>query len=143
MAGGRRRDAGPRARRHGRACRQSAWPASCSGRAPAGWSAGSVSRPTRCAPRRRDRRDVPWHCQGGTAWFESADDERSRAWVGGAGRALAPWSGGETYPNFIADAASARLRAAYSLAVLERLQAIRAEWDPGNVLSAGHAIPLR
>jgi FAD/FMN-containing dehydrogenase len=89
------------------------------------------------------RRDAAWHWQAGTAWFEPADDEGSRAWVADAGRALAPWSAGESYPNFIADADPARLRAAYAPAVLARLQAIRAEWDPENVLAAGHAIPLR
>ena len=88
------------------------------------------------------RRDAAWHWQAGTAWFESADDDAARAWVADVGRALAPWSCGETYPNFIPDADPARLRAAHAPAVLERLRRIRAEWDPGNVLAAGHAIPL-
>lgn len=57
-------------------------------------------------------------------------------------RALAPWGMGESYPNFIPDADPARLRAAYTPAVWERLRSIRAEWDPDGVLGAGHAIPL-
>jgi FAD/FMN-containing dehydrogenase len=88
------------------------------------------------------RRSAPWHWQAGTAWVEPADDDRSRAWVAGVGRALAPWRAGETYPNFISGADRERLRAAYAPATFARLQAIRAEWDPDNVLSAGHAIPL-
>jgi hypothetical protein len=55
---------------------------------------------------------------------------------------LAPWSAGASYPNFIAEADPARLRAAYGPAVFARLRAIRAEWDPGDVFAAGHAIPL-
>jgi FAD/FMN-containing dehydrogenase len=88
------------------------------------------------------RRGAPWHWQAGTAWFESADDDRGRAWIAGVGEALAPWSAGESYPNFIAGVDRERLRDAYAPAVFERLQAIRAEWDPDDVLSAGHAIPL-
>jgi hypothetical protein len=87
------------------------------------------------------RRDAAWHWQAGTAWFESADDERSRAWIASVGRALAPWSGGETYPNFIVEGDPERLRAAFAPAVFERLQVIRTEWDPDNLLGAGHAIP--
>jgi FAD/FMN-containing dehydrogenase len=88
------------------------------------------------------RRDAPWHWQAGTAWFEPGDDDRGRAWIADVTRSLAPWSAGESYPNFIADGDPQRLRAAYAPEVLARLQAIRAEWDPENVLSAGHAIPL-
>ena len=87
------------------------------------------------------RRSAPWHWQAGTAWFESADDERSRAWIASVGQAMAPWSAGESYPNFIAEVDPERLRAAYAPAVFERLRAIRAAWDPGDVFSAGHAIP--
>jgi len=36
------------------------------------------------------RRSAPWHWQAGTAWFESADDERSRAWIASVRRVPAP-----------------------------------------------------
>ena len=88
------------------------------------------------------RRSAPWHWQAGTAWFESADDERSRAWIASVGAGARPWSAGESYPNFIGQADPERLRAAYAPAVFERLRAIRAAWDPGDVFAAGHAIPL-
>jgi FAD/FMN-containing dehydrogenase len=88
------------------------------------------------------RRAAGWHWQAGTAWFESSDDARSHAWIAGVRRALAPWSAGETYPNFLPAADPARLRAAYAPAVWERLRAVRARWDPDGIFSAGHAIPL-
>jgi hypothetical protein len=88
------------------------------------------------------RRAAPWMWQAVGAWFEPAHDAAGRAWTGGTRRALAPWSAGEAYPNFIADADPARLRAAYAPETFARLQAIRAEWDPDGVLAAGHAIPL-
>jgi FAD/FMN-containing dehydrogenase len=87
-------------------------------------------------------RDAPWMWQGVGAWFEPAGDAPGRAWTGALRRALAPWSAGEAYPNFIADADPARLRAAYAPDAFARLQAIRAEWDPENLLASGHAIPL-
>jgi FAD/FMN-containing dehydrogenase len=86
------------------------------------------------------RRRAPWHWQAGTAWFESPNDERSREWIAEVGRAMAPWAAGESYPNFIAEVDPERLRAAYAPGVFERLRAIRAAWDPGDVFSAGHAI---
>lgn len=88
------------------------------------------------------RRDAAWLWQAGTAWVEPADDEPSRAWTAGVRSALAPWSAGESYPNFIPDADPERLRAAYGPRVWARLRAVRAEWDPDGVLSAGHAIAL-
>jgi FAD/FMN-containing dehydrogenase len=89
------------------------------------------------------RRSAPWHWQAGTAWFESVDDHRGHAWIASVGTALAPWSGGETFPNFIVDADPERLRAAFSPAVYERLQAIRAKWDPDDVIGhPGAAWPL-
>lgn len=87
------------------------------------------------------RRDAAWQWQAGTAWLESADDERSQAWTASVRHALAPWSGGESYPNFIPERDPERLRAAYSPAAWERLRAVRAGWDPDDVFSAGHAIP--
>ena len=82
------------------------------------------------------RRDAAWHWQAGTAWFESADDDRSRAWIASVGEALAPWSAGESDPNFIVDTDPERLRAAYAPAVFDRLQAIRADSDPDGVFAA-------
>jgi hypothetical protein len=87
-------------------------------------------------------RDAPWMWQAVGAWFEPAGDHAGRAWTGALRRALAPWSAGEAYPNFLADADPRRLRAAYSPAAFARLQAIRAEWDPDGALGAGLAIPL-
>jgi FAD/FMN-containing dehydrogenase len=88
------------------------------------------------------RRSAPWHWQAGTAWTEPEDDASSRDWIGAVARSLAPWSAGESYPNFIVERDAARLRAAYAPAVFARLRAIRAEWDPGDVFAAGHAVPL-
>jgi len=88
------------------------------------------------------QRDAPWAWQAGAAWFDAAADGAVRAWMGDVRTALAPWTRGVAYPNFIPDADPARLRAAYRPEDWARLRAIRADWDPDGVLAAGHAIPL-
>ncbi len=87
-------------------------------------------------------RDAPWAWQAGAAWFEPASDDAVRDWAAGLRPALARWAYGEAYPNFMPGPDPDRLRASYGDAAWERLRAIRAEWDPGDVFSAGHAIPL-
>jgi hypothetical protein len=88
------------------------------------------------------RRDAPWAWQAGAAWFDPGGDDAVADWAAGLGPALAPWSRGEPYPNFMPGPDPARLRASYGPAVWDRLRAIRAAWDPDDVLSGGHAIPL-
>jgi FAD/FMN-containing dehydrogenase len=105
---------------------------------PLGGAFGRV--PERATP--LGHRDAPWFWQAGAAWFEPADDASGRAWLAELADALAPWSAGEGYPNFIPEVDPERLRASYGPAVYARLRAIRAEWDPGDVFGAGHAIPL-
>jgi FAD/FMN-containing dehydrogenase len=88
------------------------------------------------------RRAAAWHFQAGSAWVDPAMDDASRAWARSVRAAAAPWSAGETYPNFLPDSDPERLRAAFAPTTWERLRAIRADWDPDGILSAGQAIPL-
>ena len=50
------------------------------------------------------QRDAPWAWQAGAAWFDAAADGAVRAWMRDVRTALAPWTRGEAYPNFIPDA---------------------------------------
>jgi FAD/FMN-containing dehydrogenase len=86
-------------------------------------------------------RDARWALQIGAAWFDPAQDAAVREWAAGLRAALAPWTAGEPYPNFMPEANPGRLRTSYGAEVWERLRAIRAAWDPEGVLAAGHAIP--
>jgi hypothetical protein len=86
------------------------------------------------------RRDAPWALQIGAAWFEPERDGAVRDWMAGLRAALAPWTAGEPYPNFMPEPDPGRLRASYGAEAWERLRAIRTAWDPDGLLSSGHAI---
>jgi FAD/FMN-containing dehydrogenase len=60
--------------------------------------------------------------------------ERDRAWVREWFDALAPYSTGGVYVNFTGEEGSARVRAAYGEAKYRRLAAVKARYDPDNVL---------
>ena len=65
-------------------------------------------------------------------WEDAADDDRNCA-LGRTVRAdMLPWSVGATYPNFLGQEGTARMRAAYG-ASADRLAALKAEWDPHGV----------
>jgi hypothetical protein len=102
---------------------------------------GAVARVPECVTP-LGQRDAPWAFQAGAAWFDPALDDAVAAWATDLRTALAPYTRGDAWPNFIPDRDPARLAAAYGPNVWERLQAIRAWWDPDDVFSGGHAIPL-
>jgi FAD/FMN-containing dehydrogenase len=88
------------------------------------------------------QRDAPWAFQAGAAWFDPAADDAVDEWADSLRVALAAHTRGDAWPNFIPERDPARLREAYGADVWERLQAVRAWWDPDDVFSGGHAIPL-
>ena len=88
------------------------------------------------------RRDAAWHWHAPAAWFEPAHDAAGRAWSLGLRHALAPWSAGGTYPNFLPEGGEERLRAAFSPTTWVRLRRLRAVWDPEDVFAAPNAVPV-
>lgn len=80
------------------------------------------------------RRDTGWLINI-SAFAESTDAlAAERSWVQDFWAALLPHSvAGGTYVNFLSDADSDRVRAAYGAEKYERLSAIKAVWDPDNV----------
>jgi Berberine and berberine like len=65
-------------------------------------------------------------------WQDAADDERNQALARAFRTDLQPWSTGATYPNFLGDEGSRRMRAAYGTSI-ERLATVKADWDPHGV----------
>jgi hypothetical protein len=72
-------------------------------------------------------------------WEDPSDDDRCRSLVRAFGADMQPWSTGATYPNFLGDEGSARMRAAFG-ASTERLIAVKDAWDPHSVFRTHQAI---
>ncbi len=68
-----------------------------------------------------------------TRWEDAADDARCVAWAREFFDATAGYATGGVYLNFVSEAEdAARVTAAYG-ANYERLQQVKAKYDPGNV----------
>lgn len=73
-------------------------------------------------------------------WTDPAHDERCRALARAFRGDVRPWSTGATYPNFLGREGGERMRRAYGSSV-ERLAAVKAEWDPHSAFRTHQAIP--
>ena len=75
-------------------------------------------------------------------WHDAADDESHIAWVRETATAIEPWSFGGGYVNYMqADEPIERVRAAFGEVSFERLQALKRQYDPTNVLRRNQNIP--
>jgi FAD/FMN-containing dehydrogenase len=75
------------------------------------------------------------------AFYDGPDDRVVRqAWVADFARALQQGDAG-AYVNFLGDEGEARVRAAYPGSTWDRLAAIKAKYDPDNVLRLNQNIP--
>lgn len=73
-------------------------------------------------------------------WEDAAHDEQMIAFGRGWRDALAPYASGAAYLNFIGDEGRERTRAGFAPGQLERLAAVKAEWDPDDVFHANRHI---
>jgi FAD/FMN-containing dehydrogenase len=88
-------------------------------------------------------RDAPWVAHPLGLWEDPADDERARAWARGLCADLRPYSTGAVYLNF-ESASEQRLEEGFGSENLDRLAAVKAEYDPDNVFHLHHNIkPLQ
>ena len=77
-------------------------------------------------------------------WVNPADDEEHAEWARATAAAIEPWSLGGGYANYMqADEPIERVRAAFGDAAFDRLQALKAQFDPTNVLRRNQNIPPR
>ncbi len=88
-------------------------------------------------------RGVPWVVHPLGMWDDPADDDRVRDWVHTVADDLRPWTTGAVYLNFIGDEGRDRVVAGYGRANYDRLTAVKAEYDPGNVFNRWHNIQPR
>jgi FAD/FMN-containing dehydrogenase len=80
---------------------------------------------------------VEWGC--GVAWTDPGEDDERMTLARASAAAIEPFASG-VYVNALADEGQAGVRRAYSEAKLERLAALKRNWDPDNVFRLNHNI---
>jgi FAD/FMN-containing dehydrogenase len=78
-------------------------------------------------------RDTAWTVHPLILWDDPADDAAMVAYARGYREALAPWSSGEVYLNFVGEEGAERTAAGYAAEARERIAAIKAAYDPDEV----------
>lgn len=87
------------------------------------------------------KRDAKWAFQVLSLWPDPSENDAHKAWTRATAAALSTYTEDVSFPNFIADANSGKVADAYNPATWARLQALKARFDPGNVLRHNHNIP--
>ena len=72
-------------------------------------------------------------------WEDPAADEPCRVLARAFRSDVHPWSVGATYPNFLGEEGSTRMNAAFGTSV-ERLAAVKSQWDPHGAFHTHQAI---
>lgn len=86
-------------------------------------------------------RDVRWISHPFAVWDLAEDDtEANIEWAKGFRRDIAAHTNGGVYLNFIGQEGEGRIRAAFGEEKYRRLQHVKAEWDPDNVLQGNQNI---
>ncbi len=77
-------------------------------------------------------------------WADASEDAEHAEWARSTAAAIEPWSLGGGYINYMqADEPIERVRAAFGDAAFDRLQALKTQFDPTNVLRRNQNIPPR
>jgi FAD/FMN-containing dehydrogenase len=85
-------------------------------------------------------RESPWVVHPLTMWEDPADDERATQWTRDVRADVQPWATGATYLNFVGDEGEERIVSGYGRENYDRLAAVKAEYDPGDVFHLHHPI---
>ncbi|MFJ8767190.1 FAD-binding oxidoreductase [Streptomyces clavifer] len=85
-------------------------------------------------------RSSPWAVHPFGIWGTAAEDEQGKAWVREVRAAVRPWAGGAVYLNFIGREGQERVVAGFGEENYERLAAVKARYDPGNVFHLNHNV---
>jgi FAD/FMN-containing dehydrogenase len=89
-------------------------------------------------------RGAAFNVSATAVWVSPADDEEHAEWARATAAAVEPWSLGGGYANYMqADEPIERVRAAFGDAAFDRLQALKTQFDPTNVLRRNQNIPPR
>jgi FAD/FMN-containing dehydrogenase len=85
-------------------------------------------------------RDAPWVVHPFGLWDTADQDEQGIAWARAVCADMKPFATGDLYLNFVGNEGEDRLVAGYGRENYDRLAAVKAEYDPGNVFNLHHNI---
>ncbi|MER6449924.1 FAD-binding protein [Streptomyces venezuelae] len=85
-------------------------------------------------------RDAPWAVHPFGIWEDPADDERCRQWVKDVRADARPWSTGAVYLNFTGDEGVERVVSGLGSENMQRLGALKRQYDPDNIFRFNHNI---
>ena len=86
------------------------------------------------------QRSAAWVSHPFATWEDAADDAANIGWVRDYRTAVAPFTTGGTYLNFIGDEGQGRIAAAFGEHNLSRLREVKGEYDPENVFAGNQNI---
>ncbi len=87
-------------------------------------------------------RDAAFNISVMASWEDETLDEEHIAWSRETAAAIEPWAISGGYANYMqADEPLERVRAAFGADSFDRLQALKRQYDPGNVLRRNQNIP--
>ena len=85
-------------------------------------------------------RDAAFDCIPIAIWQDPAQDAVNITWTRSVWEAMRPFSTGGVYVNNLGDEGEERIRAAYGQN-LQKLAAVKATYDPGNLFRLNQNIP--
>ncbi|HVQ87843.1 MAG TPA: FAD-binding oxidoreductase [Actinomycetes bacterium] len=87
------------------------------------------------------QRDAAWNIHYLSMWTDDADTDKNIAYTRELVASLKPWTTGRLYLNFIGDEGPGRVAAAFGPEKFEKLQQLKAKWDPDNLFRNNQNIP--
>jgi FAD/FMN-containing dehydrogenase len=78
-------------------------------------------------------RDADWTFQVLSLWSDPAQDELHRTWTREVAHAMSSYSSLVSFPNFVAMDDGARASESFSPWAMDRLRAVKRQWDPDNL----------
>jgi FAD/FMN-containing dehydrogenase len=89
------------------------------------------------------QRQAPWNTHLITAWADPADEQRNLDWLRALQAAIAPYTTGRAWLNFLGEEGEDRVRSAVGDRKYERLQSIKDRYDPDNLFHLNQNIQPR
>lgn len=86
-------------------------------------------------------RNAPYDLLIASVWEDAGEDRRHTGWARGLHAAMAPYTSGLAYVNYLGAEGTGRVRSAYGAAKYARLTLLKDRYDPRNMFLLNQNIP--